>query len=171
VLHFLFGTATSAELQNLYQTIETIKKQQTTLTHSVEHQLTYTKELDKNVRQNARDVTLLAGILKLQVNDIIKLNTTLKEIEGNLIRRLELMTNASQTFRELEFFSLQLEQEFIKIRKGLDVTSTGKLSAELLPPHNLSQILQVTLRLPIDVSLLAGTSLEDMFIYYEVARV
>jgi hypothetical protein len=82
------------------------------------------------------------------------------------------MTNASQTVRELEFFSLQLEQAFIKIRQGLDVTSTGKLSAELLPPHNLSQILQqVALRLPTDVSLLAGTSLEDMFIYYDVARV
>lgn len=67
---------------------------------------------------------------------------------------------------------MQLEQEFMKIRQGLDVTSTGKLSAELLPPQNLSQILQqVVLRLPTDVSLLAGTNLEDMFIYYEVAKV
>jgi len=73
------------------------------------------------------------------------------------------MAYASQTIRELEFFGLQLEQEFIKIRQGLNVTSTGKLSAELLPPQNLSQILQqVALRLPTDVSLLAGTSLEDM---------
>ena len=83
------------------------------------------------------------------------------------MNRLDRMANASQTIRELEFFSLQLEQEFIKIRHGLDVTSTGKLSAELLPPHNLSQILQqVALRLPADVSLLAGTSLEDMFVYW-----
>jgi anaerobic ribonucleoside-triphosphate reductase len=57
------------------------------------------------------------------------------------------MANASQAFRELEFCCLHLEQEF-KIRQGLDVTSTGKLSAELLPPHNLSQVLQqVALRL------------------------
>ena len=89
-----------------------------------------------------------------------------------MTNRLELVANASQTVRELEFFCLQLEQEFIKIRQGLDVTSTGKLSAELLPPHNLSQILQqVALRLPTDVSLLAGTSMEDMFIYYEIAKV
>jgi hypothetical protein len=82
------------------------------------------------------------------------------------------MTNANQTVTELEFFFLQLEQEFIKIRQELDVTSTGKLSAELLQLHNLSQILQqVALRLPPDVSLLAGTSLEDMFIYYEVEKV
>jgi hypothetical protein len=80
--------------------------------------------------------------------------------------------NVSQNVRELEFFCLQLEQEFIKIQEGLNVTSTGKLSAVLLPPHNLSQILQqVTLKLPNDVSLLAGTNLEDMFIYYEVSKV
>jgi hypothetical protein len=93
-------------------------------------------------------------------------------LEGNFIHQLECMANASQTIRELEFFGLQLEQEFIKIRQELDVTSTGKLSAELLSPQNLSQILQqVALRLPTDMSLLAGTSLEDMFIYYEVANV
>jgi ribulose 1,5-bisphosphate carboxylase large subunit-like protein len=136
----------------------------------VEHQLTYTKDLDENVRQNTRDVTLLARILKLQVSDFVRLNNTVKELETSLAKRLKLMANVSQTNRELEFFCLQLEQEFIKIRQVLDVTSTGKLSAELLPPHILSQILQqVALKLPADVSVLAGTSLEDMFIYYEIA--
>jgi hypothetical protein len=51
-------------------------------------------------------VTLLARILKLQVNDVMKLNSTVKEIEGNLIHWLELMANVSQMVRELEFFSL-----------------------------------------------------------------
>jgi len=172
ILNFLFGTATSTKLHTLRQVVEGIKQQQITITHSIEHQLTYTKELDQNVRQNTRDVTLLARILKLQVNDIIKLNSTVKELETNLLKRLELMANTSQTVRELEFFCLQLEQEFLKIRQGLDVTSTGKLSAELLPPHNLSQILQqVALKLPADVSLVAGTGLDDMFIYYEMAKV
>jgi hypothetical protein len=116
------------------------------------------------VRQNTRDVTLLARILKLQISNFLKLHETVSELEGNFMHELERMANASQNIRELKFFVLQLEQEFIKIRQGLDVTSTGKLSAELLPPQNLSQILQVALRLPTDVSLLAGSSLEDMFI-------
>ena len=172
LLHFLFGTATSAEMQVLHQTIESIKEQQATITHSIEHQLTYTKELDENVRQNTRDVIILARILKLDVGNLMKLNETVAVVEDRLMNRLDRMANASQTIRELEFLSLQLEQEFIKIRQGLDVTSTGKLSAELLPPHNLSQILQqVALRLPADVSLLPGTSLEDMFVYYEIATV
>jgi len=82
------------------------------------------------------------------------------------------MANASQTVRKLEFFCLQLKRKFIKIRQGLDVTYTGKLSAKLLPPHNLSQVLQqVALRLPTEVSLIAGTNLEDMFVYYKTAKV
>jgi len=110
-------------------------------------------------------MTLLARILKLEAGNFMKLNETVAEVEERLMNRLDRMADASQAIRELQFFSLQLEQEFIKIRQGLDVTSTGKLSAELLPPHNLSQILQqVALRLPADVSLLAGTSLEDVYL-------
>jgi hypothetical protein len=77
----------------------------------------------------------------------------------------------SRILREIEFLSLQLEQEFIKLHEGPDVTSTGKLSAVLLPPHNLPQILQqVALKLPSDVSFLAETNVEDMFVYYEAAK-
>jgi superfamily I DNA and/or RNA helicase len=96
VLNFLFGTATSAEMQTLHQVVEGIKKQQASITQSVEHQLTYTKVLDEDVRQNTRDVTLLARILKLQVNDIVRLNNTVKEIETSLANRLGLMANVKQ---------------------------------------------------------------------------
>ena len=120
ILKFLFETATNANLQTLHQVVEVIKEQQATITHSLEHQLTYTKELDESVRQNTRDVTLLARAMKLKINDIMRPNGTVKEIETNILKRLELMANASQTVRELRFFCLQLEQEFIKIRQGLD---------------------------------------------------
>jgi hypothetical protein len=52
--------ATSAEIQVLHQAVENIKEQQTAIAHSVEHQLTYTKDFDENFRQNTRAVTLLA---------------------------------------------------------------------------------------------------------------
>ena len=37
ILNFLFGTATNANLQTLHQVVETIKGQQATITHSLEH--------------------------------------------------------------------------------------------------------------------------------------
>jgi len=70
----------------------------------------------------------------------------------------------------IKIFYLQLEHGFIKIKQSLYVTYTGKLSTGELPPHNLSQILQhVALRFPNDATLIAGTNLQDIVIYYEVA--
>ena len=62
----------------------------------------------------------MVRILKPEVGNLMKLNETVGAVEEGLINRLERMANASQTIRELEFFSLQLEQEFIKIGQGLD---------------------------------------------------
>jgi hypothetical protein len=103
----LFGTATRGELQlqlqALYRAVEGVKGQQTTITHLIEHQLTYTEELDENVRQNARDVTLLARILKLLISNFMKLNDMIKMLEWNVLSRLEYMANTSLTIRELDF--------------------------------------------------------------------
>jgi hypothetical protein len=171
VLNFLFGTATNADLTKLHEAVEQIKDRQTAVVHSVENQLTYMKELDEDVKQNTRDVSILARTLKTMVYDILNLNRSLEVVGSVVINQVESMVNVSGIIREIEFLSLQLEQEFIKLHEGLDVTSTGKLSAVLLPPHNLSQILQqVALKLPSDVSLLAETNLEDMFVYYEAAK-
>ena len=108
VLNFLFGTATSAELQTLHQAVEVIKRRQVAMKHSIEHQLTYTKELDENVRQNTRDVSLLTRTLKAVVFDVANLNETVEQLESNVFKRVELLANISQTIRELEFFCLQL---------------------------------------------------------------
>ena len=88
ILNFLFGTATNAELRTLHQAVEDMKQQHVAIAHSLEHQLTYTKELDENVRQNTRDVTLLARILKLQVSNFLKLNETVRALEGNFMHQL-----------------------------------------------------------------------------------
>jgi hypothetical protein len=58
-----------------------MKMQHNIITHTVENQLTYTKELDDSVRQNARDVSLLARTLKTLVFDVMNLNETVKQSE------------------------------------------------------------------------------------------
>jgi hypothetical protein len=60
------------------------------------------------------------------------------------------------------------------MQEGLETSVTGRLTSVLIPPHNLSKILQeITLRLPQDVSLIAGSNTEDMYeyVHYEVATV
>jgi hypothetical protein len=68
--------------------------------------------------------------------------------------------NVSRVMRELKFTVIQLQQ------------SAGRLSSVLIPPYNLSKMLQgVTLRLPQDVSLIACCNVENMYVYYEVEAV
>ena len=88
VLNFLFGTATRAELQTLHEAVGVIKKRQGTMTHSIEHQLTYTKELGDNVRQNTRDVSLLGRTLKAIVLEVANLNETVEHLESNVFTRV-----------------------------------------------------------------------------------
>lgn len=72
--------------------------------------------------------------------------------------------------RELEFTVMQLQQEVEQLQEGFETSATGRLSLVLIPPHNLSKILQeVTLRLLQDDSLRAASNVENMYVYYEVA--
>jgi hypothetical protein len=95
---------------------------------------------------------------------------------GDAVQNLETLVyfqaNISRTMRELEFTVLQLQQSVIQLQEGLEISAAGRLSSVLIPPHNLSKILQeVTLRLPQDISLIAGSNVENMYVYYEVATV
>jgi hypothetical protein len=56
----------------------------------------------------------------------MNLNETVKQLEVKLSKLIELLANPSQTVGEVQFFSLQLEEDFFQIRQGLDLTSTGK---------------------------------------------
>jgi hypothetical protein len=74
--------------------------------------------------------------------------------------------------RELQFMVIQLQQSVLRLQEGLDISATGRLSSVLIPPHNLSKILQeVILKLPQDVLLIAGFTIENMYVYYEVAKI
>jgi hypothetical protein len=62
--------------------------------------------------------------------------------------------------------------QVIKVQEGLETSATGRLSLVLIPPHNLSKIVQeITLRLPQDVSLIASSNTGDTYVHYEVATV
>jgi hypothetical protein len=67
---------------------------------------------------------------------------------------------------------LELKFSMTRIQESLDVTSLGKLSSVLINPYNLSEILQqVSLQLPVGLTMLTGLTVEDMYVYYTVATV
>jgi hypothetical protein len=61
----------------------------------------------------------------------------------------------------------------MNLREGLKTSATGRLSSTLLViPPNLYKILkEVILKLPENVSLIAGFNVESLYIYYDIATV
>jgi hypothetical protein len=67
---------------------------------------------------------------------------------------------------------LGVKFDVVKLQEALDFTSNGKLSSMLIHPSNLSVILQqVSSQLHAGLSMLAGLTVEEMYVYYAVATV
>jgi hypothetical protein len=168
----LFGTATDSQLQELHYAVESIKSKQGDVIHAQQQQLTYLKAVDEEVSQNAVGLATVARILKSVITNALtsqkNWNSTIRKLE----ELIDYRSKFSRTMRELEFMVVQLQQSVMRLQSGLDTSATGRLSSVLIPPHNLSFILrEVLFKLPQDVSLIAGTTIENMYVYYEVAKV
>jgi hypothetical protein len=171
-LKFLFGVATTQQLQDLHTTVEGIKNKEGDVIHAVQQQLTYLKSVDEEVSQNAVGLARMARILKGIITNALNRQKILNDTFRNLEQLVEYQSNVSRTMRELEFMVIQLQQSVLRLQEGLDISATGRLSSVLIPPHNLSKFLQeVVLKLPPDVSLIAGCAIENMYVYYEIAKV
>jgi hypothetical protein len=114
----------------------------------------------------------MARILKNVITHAFAYQKILDNSGEHLEDLIYFQSNVSRTMRELEFTVVQLQQSVTRLQEGLETSATGKLSSVLIPPHNLSKILQeVILKLPQDISLIAGFSIENMYVYYDVATV
>jgi hypothetical protein len=172
VFKFLFGTATTSEVQELHSRVSKLDSKKDDMIHAVEAQMTLLRTVDKEARQNTVDLLLEAKSLRGTVSQIIKLNRTLKETADQIQTTFEIQRNVARIMRELEFYALRLQQKLIPLHEGIDVSSSGRLSSVLVPPHNLSVILQqVVLKLLRDISLITGMEVNNMHAYYDVARV
>jgi ABC-type transporter Mla subunit MlaD len=171
-LKFLFGIATTQQLQELHDTVEGMKDREGDIIHAVQQQITYLKSVDEEVSQNAVGLARVARILKRVIIQALIRQKTWNDTVQNLEKLVDYQSNISRTMRELEFMVIQLQQSILRLQEGLDTSATGRLSSVLIPPHNLSKILQeVIFKLPPDVSLVAGFTIENMYVYYEVAKV
>ncbi|KDR16988.1 hypothetical protein L798_09317 [Zootermopsis nevadensis] len=171
-LKFLFGTATSAEVQDLQSIVSKFDNKNDDIIHAVQAQLTLLRTVDKETRQNTVDLLNLARVLKQLTIDVINANFSFTTAIDKLTTMVAIQKNVSRHMRELEFAALRLQQELIQLQEGLDVTSLGRLSSVLLPPSNLSSLLgQIALKLPRDVSLITNTEIDNMYIYYDIAKV
>jgi hypothetical protein len=169
---FLFGVATTQQLQELHVTIENLKTKEGDVIHAIQKQITYLKSVDGAVSQNAAGLATMARILRSVITNTFAYQRDVNNNVQHLEDLVYFHANISRTLRELRFTVVQLQQSVMSLQEGLETSATGRLSSVLIPPHNLSNILkEVILKLPPDVSLVAGFTIENMYVYYDVATV
>jgi hypothetical protein len=142
------------------------------MVHAADQQLTYLRTLDETVKQNARDTIDLARVLR---DSIKNFTLQLNRDEADLLstqEAVEKQVRYSAAIREIEMAILEIKFSLTQLQESLDLTSLGKLSSVLMNPYNLSVILQqVSLQLPLGVSMFTGLTVEDMYVYYTIAVV
>jgi hypothetical protein len=132
--------------------------------------LTYLKAIDEAISENVIGLATSARFLKRVITNALSYQKKLEDAVQNLETLIHFQASVSRTKRELEFTVTQLQQSVIQLQEEFEISAAGRLSSVSVPPHNLSKMLQeVTLRLPQDISLIAGFNVENMYVYYEVA--
>lgn len=171
-MKYLFGTADARDIKRLSSVCDELHSFKERMTHAIDHQLTYIKTLDENLKQSTVDIAELTGILR---DSIRNFSLGLNRVEADLLdtqAAIVKQAKYSAAIREIEMAILELKLSIIQLQEALDVTSLGQLSSVLINPYNLSIILQqVSLQLPAGLLMLTGLTVQDMYVYYTIATV
>jgi len=169
VLKHIFGTATVTDIRSIHEVVDELRQRNSDIAHSVSNQLTYVKDLGKI---NAEEIASLYSVVKDQMirsheqilsiaKDMFWLNATL-QAENSMFT----------VIRHLEFTVMQLIQQIDELFDTVQYAILGKMPIKLVNPLELQNILRnVTLQLPESYELVAGSSKENMHLYYELTKV
>jgi len=171
-LKYLFGTADAHDVKSLYDVCDELHGFKVKMAHAIDHQLTYIRALDEDIKQNTVDIASLTGVLR---DTIRNFSLQLNRVQADLLdtqAAIEKQTRYSAAVREIEMAILELKSSIIRLQEALDITSLGQLSSVLINLYNLSVILQqLSLQLPAELSILTGLTVQEMYVYYTIARV
>jgi hypothetical protein len=167
LLQVLFGTATTADLEGLHSTVDSLSKNQELIAHSLNQQVSLFKQLDGIVRQDQETISNLTAIVK---DYVIKVQDKFQ----NTVSRLEWMTKRQQVntaVRSLEFSVMQLEAEIDELVNAFLALGGGKLPISLITFAKLHSILKnVTLALPAGYELVMGSHYSQLPWYHANVR-
>jgi hypothetical protein len=154
LLQVLFGTATTADLEGLHSTVNSLTKNQELISHSLNQKVLFFKQLDGVVRHDQETISNLTAI----VNDYV---IKVQEKFQNTVSRLEWMAKQQQVntaVRSLEFSVMQWEGEIDELVNAFQTLGLGKLPISFLTftkPHSILK--NVTLALPAGYELVMGS--------------
>jgi len=156
------------DVEELHKTVDKMHRTEGDIVHSVNHQMTYLKTLDSAVKFNTEAVETLSE----KVKDIMLDTNKWKDETGIAIHWLNYtLYNQSSLFtyiRQLEFAILELRPLVKEGLISLDISMTGKLSMNIIPPVTLRNILKnVTSYFPSGYTLCVNLQQNDINLFYE----
>jgi len=153
----LFGTATTADILRLHQTIEQLETKDADIVHSLENQMTYIKSLDLSSRIEAQTIFNLSTVVK---DFMIETNDRFYEITRDILWLNLTVHSKSKVYMavgQLEFALLQLTQQVEELLAAVQHTLQGKLPVTLISPSVLHNIIRnVSFHLPEGYELVAA---------------
>jgi len=172
ILKTLFGTATTADVQQLHDTLNYLQLQNSDITHSLSNQLTYVKKLSTATEVNSEAIANLSSIVK---DNIIQSHDKFQEIARDLMWPSVTVYAQSERFstiRQLEFALLRLIQQLDELSNAIQSAIHGSLSISLVNPTVLLNILKnLSLQLPSGYELIAGVQAGNIHLYCELVKV
>jgi CII-binding regulator of phage lambda lysogenization HflD len=130
VLKTLFGVAREADLAGLQAVTSELDRKSDSLAHSIEHHVTYIKQLDKSVGINQDAI----GNLSSGLRDLaMRTNDTFQEISNKLEWEGK-RKQAAAWLRPLEFALTKLEESLASLIQAVQTAVGGRIPVGLVPP-------------------------------------
>ncbi|XP_039299556.1 uncharacterized protein LOC120355274 [Nilaparvata lugens] len=171
LLKVLFGTLSDDDLVQLNTKISQIEGQSQVITHLVD-ELTVVKNIDQDVHSHGIILNETLDLLETVLENASQTNLSIWSELQLVEQALGKQHAVNSLMRELELSLLQVQKELLELRQSLEDTSAGKLSSLLVPPQNLSLIMQqVVGKLPTGLSLLTTTEIDQIYEYYHFVTV
>ena len=171
-LKALFGTATTGDIFHLHQALDKLQGEEADIVHSLENQITYIRNLELSSRVNSQAISNLSVVVK---DFMVQSHDRFYELTRDIMWLNLTVYSQSRVYmavRQLEFALLQLTQQMDELLAAVQYTLNGKLAVTLVNPTTLQNILRnISLHLPDNYELAAGTQRENVHMYYDLITV
>jgi len=172
VLRTLFGTATMTDLHRLHEALGELQDKNSEVAHSLSKQVTFIRNLNTVANLNTEALVNLSSIVK---DNVVKSNAKFQESFRDITWLNDTLRHHSEMHvqvRQLEYSLMMSVQQIGELFSSVQYALLWKLPVNLVTPVTLHRILtDVSLNLPENYELVAGTKIQDVHTYYELVKV
>jgi hypothetical protein len=153
----------------LQDALTELQSQNSDMSHSLSSQRTYVKKLDTIMKL---DTEAIANLSKILGDDVIQAHDKFQQLASEILWLNLTFLGQSKlhaVIRQLEFTLLQLVQQVNELLDAVQLAIQDTSSIKLV---TLQSILRnVTLHLPHTYELIAGSNVQNLHLYYSLAKV